>query len=122
MRIKVHQRHLAKVFCMGAQQWQCDVVVAAKGHHALAIGQQFFSMGLQFVGEILRITEGVNQIAAIDDVQTLTQVEIPRPAAAFPGQIGGDLANRARTQAAARRPEVAASNGTPVITHSASLS
>ncbi|EHU27437.1 hypothetical protein ECDEC2B_3527 [Escherichia coli DEC2B] len=40
----------------------------------------------------------------------------------FPGQIRRNLTDRCRTVAPPARPEVAISNGTPVITQSASLS
>ncbi|EHW08551.1 hypothetical protein ECDEC8B_3927 [Escherichia coli DEC8B] len=40
----------------------------------------------------------------------------------FPGQIRRNLTDSCRTVASPARPEVAISNGTPVITQSASLS
>ncbi len=101
VRIEMHQRHFAEMLRVRAQQRQRDVVVAAESQHAFAAGQQFFRVRLQLVGQILRVAKGVNQIAAVDDVQTLAQIEVPRPAAAFPRQIGRDLTDSARSQAAA---------------------
>ncbi len=46
MRVKMYQRHFAKMFRVGAQQRQRDEVVAAEREHTLACRQQFFSVRL----------------------------------------------------------------------------
>ena len=85
--VKVHQRHFAEMFRMGAQQRQRNKVVTTEGEHSFTGSQQFFCVRLQFLAHFTGIAEGIHQIAAVHDVQTLTHVEIPWEAVVFPGQI-----------------------------------
>jgi len=57
-------------------------------------------MGLQFFTHFTRITKGVHQVAAVNYVQALAHVEVPREAVVFPGQVGGDLTDRRRAMTA----------------------
>jgi len=59
-------------------------------------------VGLQTFAHVARVAEGVNQVAAVDNVQTLAHVEVPREAVAFPGEVGGNLTDRRRTVTPAR--------------------
>ena len=100
--IKVHQRHFTKVFSVRAQQRQRDEVVAAEGEHTLTGRKQLLSMRLQFFTHFTRITEGINQIAAVHHVQTLAHIEVPREAVVFPRQVSGNLTDCRRTMTPAR--------------------
>ncbi|MNT05873.1 hypothetical protein D3C72_1405130 [compost metagenome] len=97
MGIKVHQCQFAEMFGVCAQQRQSHEVVAAEGEHALAGFQQFFRVRLQLVAHVLSIAEVEHHVAAIDDIQTIAQVKVPRPAVAFPSQVGGNLTDCRRT-------------------------
>ncbi|MNC36313.1 hypothetical protein D3C75_848300 [compost metagenome] len=87
----MYQRHFTEVLSVSAQQWQSHEVVATEREHTLTRSQQFFCMSLQTFAHVTRITEGVNQVAAVNNVQTFAHVEVPREAVAFPCQIGRHL-------------------------------
>ncbi|MNT77986.1 hypothetical protein D3C72_2171700 [compost metagenome] len=84
------------MFRVRAQQRQRHEVVTAEREHALTGSQQFLSMGLQFFAHLTRVAEGIHQVAAVDDVQALAHIEVPREAVVFPGQVSGNLTDRRR--------------------------
>ena len=101
MGVEMHQRHFTEVLRVSAQQWQSHEVVAAEREHALARSQHFLGVLLQLVGQVLCVAKVEHHVAAVDHFQTVTQVEIPRPAFAFPCQIHRNLTDCRRAQTCA---------------------
>jgi hypothetical protein len=99
--VEVHQRQLAEMLGVRTQQRQGDKVVAAEREHALTGFQQFLRVCLQLVAHVLRIAEVEHDVAAVNHVQAIAQIEAPRPTVAFPGQVGGHLTDGRRAMAAA---------------------
>ena len=84
------------MFRVGAQQWQSHKVVATEGEHTLTGSQQFLGVGLQLFAHLTRVAEGIHEVTAVNHVQALAHVEVPREAVMLPGQVGGNLTDRRR--------------------------
>ena len=102
--IEVYQRHFTEMLGVGAQQRQGDEMVAAEGEHAFTCRQQFLRVRLQFLAHFAGVAEGVDQIAAVHDVQAFAHVEVPWETVVLPGKVSGNLTDRRRAMTAARAP------------------
>lgn len=71
-------------------------MVAAEREHTLTGLQQFLRVRLQLVAHVLRIAEIEHDVAAVNHVQPIAQIEAPRPTVAFPAKVGGYLTNSRR--------------------------
>ena len=101
MGVEMHQRHLAEMFGISAQQRQGNVMVATEREQPFARRQQPFSMGLQFFAHLASVAKGVDQVAAVHYPQPFAHIKPPGKAVMLPGQVGGNLANRTRPQTTA---------------------